>query len=232
MASNLSVVSFEFHPDSVVRGSQVNLTVTVTGAIGVLTLAYLGLPLGCLSENSSEFACDPTQVGSFAAEVQVTDAGGNVATSNASLTVLPGNGGAPKITGFSITPSQVQVKHSSFVVVDAVSESSTPDALLAFSYFGLPPGCASFNQTNLTCSPSQSGTFKVEVEVTDGFGAFSYASANLTVESGSPVAGPSGGIPPVVYTAGIGGIGLGVAILILVRGRMPPDPPSSEGRSQ
>ncbi len=226
---NLSVTGFAFSPNSVVRDDQVNVTVQLSGGVAPYTFAFQGLPYGCLSLNESTFSCFPSEVGTFQPEVQVTDVAGDVADANSTVSVTPGGGAAPKISSFSVSPTTVDLRHPAYIDVNAVSESSTPTSILAYSYFGLPPGCASFNQTNLTCSPTQSGTFKIEVEVTDGFGSFSYASVNLTVEGGSSSSsGGSGGIPSLAYTAIIGVVGVVIAALIYVRGRRP-SPPSGGG---
>jgi len=184
-ASNFSVGSFTITPSTAIRVTQVNFSVNVTGGLRPLTYVHSGLPYGCPSYNGSRFYCFPGALGTFHVEVQVTDLVGNAVFANATLIVTPGGGGQPKILSFEASPGSVMVHRATYITVDAVSQSSTPTAFLAYAYYDLPPGCASFNQTNLTCLPSQPGTYQIQVQVTDGFGAYTYGRANLTVVGGA-----------------------------------------------
>jgi DNA-binding beta-propeller fold protein YncE len=52
---------------------------------------------------------------------------------------------------------------------------------LTYTYSGLPPGCTSENASQVTCSPTSTGPYAVEVSVTDSAGGEVSASYNLDV---------------------------------------------------
>ena len=200
-SSALAIRSFTISPATVVVASATNVTVNITGGTPPITFAYRNLPFGCSSENKSAFPCSPSSTGTYVVDVQVTDAVGEVATSSANLTVTTGRGSPPLITEFVAEPATVAEDHPTVLHVVAESQSSTPTFSLSYFFFDLPPGCAGFNQTDLTCVPQAPGAFMVRVQVSDGFGSFTYASTNLTV-TGSPAASSSGGSwfqGPVLY---------------------------------
>ena len=208
------IAGFSATPSTVVRGSPTNLSVNVSGGTAPLLFAYRNLPVGCSSYNVSSFACAPSEVRTFAIEVQVSDLDGDVATATTSLVVTSGYGGAPIVTSFTISPAAVPVGQLAQFAVVAVSNSTTPSALLGYTYLGLPAGCATFNQTALNCIPQQSGTFHIEVLVTDGFGAVGYANSTLLVTgSGTPAAGGDGDVPSGLVVE-LAGIGAGVVVVV------------------
>lgn len=218
----LAVTNFSVSPSAVVDSQLFMISVTAVGGVPPLTFAYDNLPVGCESKNGSEFSCVSTQSGHFRLRVQVTDVIGDVAYGYANLTVTTGHGAPPDITLFRVMPSTVQVFHPTDIEVAAVSESTTPSSVLAYTYFDLPEGCGSFNQTNLTCLPTQAGTFRIQVEVTDGFGAyqFAYATLNVTPLPSSPSSGTS-----YLTVAVLGLVAAAVVAMVavtLVRRRKPP----------
>lgn len=222
-STNLSVTSFLASPSSVEVVEPSNISVATAGGVPPLTFVYDGLPYGCYSYNGSHFPCFPSETGHFEIRVRVSDAIGDVAYAMTNLTVTSGHGAPPKVLYFNATPSTVSVQKPTTISVTAVSQSSTPTAFLAYAFFDLPPGCASFNQTSLTCLPTQAGTYRVQVQVTDGFGSYVYASTTLTVVS----TGSTGnvGSPLWIYPAAVGGVLIAaVAVVLLVRR---PGPPST-----
>ncbi|EQD62401.1 secreted protein, partial [mine drainage metagenome] len=64
-----------------------------------------------------------------------------------------------------------------------------------YVYAGLPPGCASQNRSTFSCTPSASGTYRVEVTVTDATGAVANGSAYLWVRPSSLVSFVEDGLP-------------------------------------
>jgi hypothetical protein len=73
-----------------------------------------------------------------------------------------------------------------------VQGGATP---LAYVFTGLPPGCRSSNFSVLTCTPSASGSYDVNVTVTDELGRSQSSTIALGVE---PAVAPSppGSTPP------------------------------------
>lgn len=222
--SALSVLEFTIEPTSVVRVQEVNLTVNVSGGTQPYSFAFTNLPAGCFSWNGSRFSCYPAESGHFIVEVQVTDSQGDVAWANSSLTVTPGGGSPPEIISFGATPSRVQVRDATNLAVDAVSRSSTPTSFLTFAYFDLPPGCSSFNQTPLICLPTAAGTYHVQVEVSDGFGAYTFNTTTIVVLPGpsSGGSGSGGWLPWAITGIVIVIAAIAIPVVVIRRRRAPP----------
>jgi len=92
----------------------------------------------------------------------------------------------------SISPSVVTVGAS----VNLTTLSSGGSAPLDFSYQGLPAGCSTMDDPNVTCSPSAPGLYIVMATVTDASGTTAQASAALWVEGGFRVTFRAVGLPP------------------------------------
>jgi uncharacterized repeat protein (TIGR02543 family) len=93
------------------------------------------------------------------------------------VTFLPG---PPVITSFDSVPSSLALGGSTTFQVSAQGGGSA----LTYTYSGLPAGCASENQSSLSCIPSATGTFTVEVAVSDTQGSAAYANTTLVVGAG------------------------------------------------
>ncbi len=83
----------------------------------------------------------------------------------------------PDLSRPTANPSISEVGRPTVLSV-GVSNGTPPYSL---AYRGLPPGCESANVSSLDCTPTASGTFGVEVEVTDSLGYAATAALNLTV---------------------------------------------------
>lgn len=91
----------------------------------------------------------------------------------------PAAGTPPTIFSFTASPSTFFQGASTTLSVSASSAFSDP---LAYSYTGLPAGCASLNSSSLPCTPTVGGAFNVTVEVTDtGTHGVAQSYANLYV---------------------------------------------------
>jgi hypothetical protein len=113
--------------------------------------------------------------------VTVNDTAGHQVNATTGLNVTSGFGPAPKIISFTAWPSPGAVGKITHLTVDAVSQSGTPTELLSYAYLGLPPGCGTFNQTNLSCLPSEPGTYTITARVTDGYAQANYSSLTLLI---------------------------------------------------
>jgi len=97
----LVIASFEASNSTVTLGSDTQLVVVVTGAIGPLEFSYANLPPGCQSVNSSDLSCRPSTEGVFTVTVQVTGILGQSVSAQLTLTVraptpsAAGPGGLP-----------------------------------------------------------------------------------------------------------------------------------------
>ncbi|MFY9717960.1 MAG: PKD domain-containing protein [Thermoplasmata archaeon] len=84
---------------------------------------------------------------------------------------------APQITEFSFLPGTVDVGTDSQSVLSATA--GVGPSLIVYS--GLPAGCASRSVLNLSCTPTTSGVWVVQVTVIDSIGDTATASATLNV---------------------------------------------------
>lgn len=205
--SGLVVSTFLADPARVVKGNVTYLNVSVSGGAPPYSFEYSGLPYPCLSKNLSSIACRPAEVRAFSVTVVVTDANGSSVQASTPLDVVSGYSGPPTVTSFYARPSSVEVGQVAYLWTNATT-SSEPSFLLSISYYGLPPGCASFNQSPLECLPTASGNFTIVVRVTDGFGQFTQTTSHLTVTGG-----PS---PGGARTTSVPWLPLGVVALVVV----------------
>ena len=182
--ANLSrpvVDSFALAPDPVEAGEPVTITVVAAGGTPPLSYSYLGLPGGCLTENSSVLSCTPDVAGSFPLEVVVTDANGNDSVGSANLIVV-----ASVTVALVAVPASVAVGHRT--LLEATAANGTPP--YTYAYTGLPADCSSQDVPTLPCLPGLVGTDTVEVTVVDAAGGVASASAPLSVVPAGSDGGP------------------------------------------
>jgi len=180
-ASSLKITSFAASPSTVLSGDVVYINLTAQGGTPPYSYWYRGLPPNCPSLNNSSLVCYPRDSEHYVLEGTVNDSAGDQANATTNLTVTSGFGPPPQIPSFRAIPSPGAVGKVTYFVVTAVSESATPTALLSYAFIGLPFGCSSFNQTNLTCIPTEPGSYQVWVRVTDGFAQFNQTDVFFNV---------------------------------------------------
>jgi YVTN family beta-propeller protein len=225
VAPDPTITSFSATPAETIEGRTTVLRVAASGGAGALSYAYSGLPAGCFSSDTAGLSCDPaTGVPPSVDEVSVnvSDALGHWTTDTLSLTVL-----VPlSITSFSASPNPVDQEATVSLALSIRGGGGQPSIV----YLGLPGGCTTGNSTALTCDPSASGTFEVEVEVADHVGEVATAYLNLTVTAVSTT--PS---YTLFLLAIVGLVVVLVAVTILVRlskrKREGPGPQSEDGAS-
>ncbi|HEY6238845.1 MAG TPA: hypothetical protein VIZ68_06645 [Thermoplasmata archaeon] len=161
-------------PSVLETGETLNLTTWALGGIQPATLSYLGLPGGCLSLNSSQISCSPSQSGSFVVWVTTTDRVGVTASASTTLQVVA----HPTITAFFASAKELTVGTAVTLTARAIGGLGA----YSWSFSGLPPGCASENSPGLTCTPSAPGNFTPSAIVTDGHGWSAAAGTNVSVE--------------------------------------------------
>src|SRR5580658_971987 len=103
---------------------------------------------------------------------------GSVASNaDAAGPVHAGPGSPPPILAFNATPNPGEVGVRSHLNVTVLGNITLGDS---FSYGGLPSGCVSLDVSNLSCTPTASGTFTVTVAVTNVLGLLQ-SSFNWTI---------------------------------------------------
>lgn len=181
------------------------------------TLAYLGLPPGCASEDSAVLDCVPTAWGNFTIRASLILAGSPTLNSTpVFLHVQP----SPTVRYFEASLAQFQLGNSTTLSV-GVEGGTAP---FMYAYAGLPPGCAPIDSSSLFCEPTVAGNFTIDVEASDLFGKRANSSTVLSVLKSTPFerTGPnSGGAPrgsPAVLSALLIGL-LVVMAAVAVLGR-------------
>jgi YVTN family beta-propeller protein len=137
---------------------------------------WSGLPRGCLTEGASVF-CTPTSTGTFAVSVTATDSNGGSATSGPlSFTVWSD----PTVQRPTATPASGQLDAGQTVSFSALATMGT-GMYSAFSWTGLPGGCANITTARVTCSGVDllSGNYSISATVTDSNGETSLISPAL-----------------------------------------------------
>jgi len=137
-------------------GQLIQFSSTVGGGVGPYSYAWHGLPTGCVTSNNDPFSCTPSGTGTFSVYVVVTDANHYaVASGSLSYTVYS-------------TPSTTSpvANHGSIDLGQPVTFSTTSSGGLApysYTWVGLPTGCVTADVASLTCTPTGTGTFSVDV---------------------------------------------------------------------
>jgi len=179
-------------------GQSVAITASPSGGAGPYAFAYSGLPPGCVSVNSSRIGCLPTQAGFYNLSVLVTDHNGISATASIELDV---------VFDFTvIAPSQDLVNHAFTISVKPEGGYGT----LTYSYTGLPPGCASLDAPELSCTPSQVGAYNISISVQDQAGNQATQLIKVDVVN----AGPSTYFSFLTSPLGLGLLGAAALVLL------------------
>jgi hypothetical protein len=152
----------------------VSFSAMATGGSGSYSYAWNGLPPGCTSQNSPSLNCTPMAPGNFSVHVSVTDSLGHTGISNAaSFKVNP----PLRIVSFKASPSTLDVGQTSTISV-STSGGTSP---LLYTYPGWPSICVPANSSSFTCAPLTSGSFTVNVTVSDATFGAARGTANITV---------------------------------------------------
>jgi hypothetical protein len=171
-------------PPNPAVGERTVIRSVVDGGSEPLSYLYQGLPMGCATQSVPLLPCTPTSIGNFSLNVTARDSVGQATRVSTWLNVSPaGAVGAPQIDSYAITPSTIFLGNSTNISVEATFGTNYTTSL-TYSYAGLPSGCASANQSDLVCSPSESGAFLISILVSaifGGSGLTSQVQGNLTV---------------------------------------------------
>jgi len=192
-------------------GLKIAFAITASQGTGLFSYSYQGLPPGCSSSNTPSLSCTPSSSGAYLIEVSATDEAGGIATSSVAVTVNPDL----SITSFSPSDSSIGLGNETTLTVSVLGGTRP----YSYQYSGLPPGCSSDNSDVLSCTPTASGSYTIQVSVTDNAGWSTMSSVRLTVNP----AGVTGAFPLEQYVLIGGAIATAIAILVVtelwLRGR-------------
>lgn len=165
----------------VLVGQSVDLSVTpIGGATPYAAYHWSGLPSSCTGVSTATPVCTaaPSDVGSHAVSVQVTDALGWKSGSLAStLLIVVGGSSAPTVSTPFANRTSADVGQS----VTFSTQASGGSGGYVYAWTGLPAsGCTGTTSATVSCALSASGTLSLSVVVTDSSGASSPASGTLS----------------------------------------------------
>lgn len=174
----IKITAFVASPTELSVGSVLTFQVATTQPVGTLSESYSGLPQGCPNTDATSFTCIPSAVGPSTISVVVTDSG-TQATASASVSIrVVAVGEVLSITSFTATPAIIAPGGTSKIVAQ-ISGGVSP---ITFSYSGQPTDCPWTDSDSFTCTPSESGTYQIMVNVTDSIGVTAKKVVTLTIE--------------------------------------------------
>ncbi len=173
VSADPTIRSFAGAPSTITLGNATRFNVTLSGGLPPFRYAYAPLPPGCVSVSSATLDCRPTLAGTYPINVSVTDADGLQARAATILVVNP----RPTLISFLVSRPVLEVGDP--LQLNTTLRGGTPP--FAFSYTGLPPGCASANLPQISCTPSGPGAFTPVVTATDAFGWTVSSTASVSV---------------------------------------------------
>ncbi|MCI4320578.1 MAG: PKD domain-containing protein [Thermoplasmata archaeon] len=199
---NIVEVTLATSPAASEVGVAVTFNASWRGGAGAFTFAWT------FGDGASSSLANPGHgyltSGTFNVHVRVNDSGGDSAAQNISIVVNPALS-----LGLSVSNTNVLLGRS-LSITAATSGGVGP---LAYSYWGLPPGCAPVDAANLTCTPSRAAAYNISVSVRDSLGVNRSQSVDVDVlipicACGPAPAGTSGPLTLLL----IAGAGIALAI--------------------
>ena len=192
-------LSFSVSPGSIDYTRSATFTATVSGGDSPYTYQWSNLPPGCSGSghSTSSLTCLPSGEGSYTVTMTITDTAGLSRTATATLNVYPNLNAI-----VTASPSSLDLGGTSDIL--AGHSGGVPGAL-TYAWSGLPlgPGCsATTTTTSLSCTPSSTGTWTINVVETDPTGYAASNTATLTVNPD----------PSVVVTSSVPSIDLGQTV--------------------
>lgn len=213
ISAQLSAGPFTATPSRVVLGGQVTFSLPIEGGTAPYDLAFSGLWSDCRAAGRV-FACTATAFGEFNITGTVSDAAGARTLAQVSVAVSP----TPlAVLSFTALPSEIQLGESTVLAV----RTSGGAAPFNVSFAGLPLGCIGSNSLNLSCTPSDPGSFTITLTVHDAVQQVATAELRLIVDRPAIGGGGNGtlgsrGFPLLPFGALIGAVALTVLVVLIV----------------
>jgi uncharacterized protein (TIGR03437 family) len=155
-----------------------------TGGSPPYTYTATGLPDGLMISSGGAITGVPTTNGTFSVVIFATDSKGGQGSQSYQLTILS------SLTIVTTTLTTGSVGHSYFQAIQAVG--GTPP--FTFTGSGFPTGIALTTDGHISGTPSQAGTFPIEVDVADAAKHFATAQYMLIIAT-LPVISNSSPLP-------------------------------------
>jgi YVTN family beta-propeller protein len=190
-------------------GESVTLSTNATGGFGNYSFSWQGLPLDCQRTDTAEPTCTATSPGTWIIWPVVLDGDGGIAVSSATVSVLVNP--APTVAAPTVSARSIGLGAQVTFSADPVGGTGG----YTFNWTGLPPGCSGAGR-EVRCTPSDTGSFEVSVEIKDGAGLTAHsASTSLTVRSASflPMWLPLSAFVTVVVVAAVAVVIAGALVI-------------------
>ena len=162
------------------------VTFTATGATGTVTFAVTAgpLPRGMTLTSSGVLSGTPIQGGTFAFTLTAADSAGDSGSQNYSLQIA-----CPAIT---VEPTALPTDTSGTTYSPVTFTESGGIGAATFAESGALPTGMTFSAAVLSGTPTQSGSFPLEITATDSASCTGSVSDTLTID---PVGGPPVTVP-------------------------------------
>ncbi len=191
-------------------GQLLSFRATPSGGAPPFAYHWTSLPSGCLDSGASSVSCLAVFAGPVTVRIQVQDGYGVFVNGTLAYWIDP----APSASLTAVRPT-IELGQ----ILELSGAASGGSGTYSYAWNGLPPGCGTADVALLSCAPSSSGSFVVNLTVTDtnGVSVTSSAaavyvlpplSATLTASSRAAVVGSdvtfsaavTGGLGPFSYT--------------------------------
>jgi hypothetical protein len=167
------------------------LSSIATGGSSAYVYTWSNLPPGCYSVSTASLECTPTTQGSYTVTLHVSDSAGSTVLGTLGLVI--GTPSPLRLAAFNADPSSVTVGSTSVLSVTTVGGF----APLSWVYTGLPKGCVTSDLPSISCVPTATGAFQINVSVRDSEGNTVVANTTLTVTA-APIFSASLAVAPSV----------------------------------
>jgi len=189
-------------PATIDAGMNLTLSVDYGGGSGGYRFVWQNLPAGCTPSSGFMVNCSSVRAGTFEVSVEISDSDGGSMVGPPTTVIVASD---PVISGSG--PGRSTVSLGAELVVFGTASGGVPP--YSYTWSGMPPGCASTDGPVLTCTPTSTGTFNVQVVATDQAGLQASKIFGVTIGS----SGSSSGASPTYRSLEIGGA---IAVLAAV----------------